>query len=409
MNINRLKLAILAILAIGAVTLGANCVRADQVIYSQPVQSPLVDVGGLYTPTGNFQTADTFTLTQGATINSIQWFGSYENDNGIGFPAATAIDFIPVLGICHASDCLSNNDFDDIPGFSLIQYSPSAAHETFLGTSTSVNIEGDFASASSNYSYLVNFSVPLQLSSGQYFLSILPQLPPGDGNVDADWSFDAGIGGDGISQGLNPSLVDNFDLAFTLNGTPTAPVPEPSILLLMGVGLAVICLLTLRRRRLSFAGPAVVLMALASLPAATHADTLTLDGANIDSFSLNTTDKTLSVVMSASDAEQYLTDAQLGTKIDLLTLDEFAIVNGVQTLQNEIEFLKDIAKTLHFVTGSDMQLVEVTFSYTKFEIIQEGSGGSDGNNVPEPSSVALLASGLLGLIGCARKKYAAAL
>ena len=48
MKTNKLKLAILAILAVGAITLWASGVKADQVIYSQPVQSPLVDAGGLY-------------------------------------------------------------------------------------------------------------------------------------------------------------------------------------------------------------------------------------------------------------------------------------------------------------------------------------------------------------------------
>ncbi len=408
MKINKLKLAILAILAVGAITLWASGVKADQVIYSQPVQSPLVDAGGLYTPTGSFQTADTFTLTQRASIDSIQWFGSYENDNTVGFPTPTAIDFIPVIGICHASDCLSNGDFDDVPGFSLIQYSPSAAHETFLGTSSALDLAGVALTESSNYSYQVNFSVPLQLSSGTYFLSIFPQLAAGD----ADWSFDAGTGGDGISQAPNPSLVNNFDLAFTLNGTPTANVPEPSSLLLMAVGLGIICLLSVRARLVRFAGPAAVLLALASLPAATRADTLTLDGANIDSFSFNSNSnvKTLSVVMAASDAQQFLTDLQQGTKIDLLALDEFSVVDGTQTLDREIDFLKDIVKSFQFVTGSNKQLVDVTFSYTKFEIIpgDGGGGGDGGNTVPEPSSVALLGSGLLGLTGFGRKKHATA-
>ena len=54
MNINRLKLVTRGMLALGAITLWANCVKADQVVYSQPLQSPLVDAGGLYTNTGNF-------------------------------------------------------------------------------------------------------------------------------------------------------------------------------------------------------------------------------------------------------------------------------------------------------------------------------------------------------------------
>ena len=399
MNINGLKLATLVMLAIAAITLWANSVKADQVVYSQPLQTPLVDVGGFYTPTGNFQTADTFNLAQGASINSIQWFGSYENGNSVGFPTATATDFVLVLGICRASDCLSNNDADSIPGFPLLEVSPSMAHETFLGTSTSVNVEGDFPSSSSNYSYQVNLSVPLQLSSGQYFLTILPQLAAGD----VDWSFDAGTGGDGISQGLNPSLTDNFDLAFTLNGTPTANVPEPSSMLLLSLGLALICLRAVRVRHLLSSIPVVLLLVLASFPAVAHADTFTLDGAPIDSFSFDTATKTFSVQMATADALPYKTDIMMDTKIPLLTLDEFAIVDGILTLQNEIDFAGVFVKSFQFVTGSDMLTTDVTFSYEEVKVME---GGGSGTPVPEPSSAALLASGLLGLMGLGRKKQA---
>jgi hypothetical protein len=398
-NINGLKLATLVMLAVAAITLWASSVKADQVVYSQPLQTPLVDVGGFYTPTGNFQTADTFNLAQGASINSIQWFGSYENGNSVGFPTATATDFVLVLGICRASDCLSNNDADSIPGFPLLEVSPSMAHETFLGTSTSVNVEGDFPSSSSNYSYQVNLSVPLQLSSGQYFLTILPQLAAGD----VDWSFDAGTGGDGISQGLNPSLTDNFDLAFTLNGTPTANVPEPSSMLLLSLGLALICLRAVRVRHLLSSIPVVVLLVLASFPAVAHADTFTLDGAPIDSFSFDTATKTFSVQMATADALPYKTDIMMDTKIPLLTLDEFAIVDGILTLQNEIDFAGVFVKSFQFVTGSDMLTTDVTFSYEEVKVME---GGGSGTPVPEPSSAALLASGLLGLMGLGRKKQA---
>jgi hypothetical protein len=398
MNIIRLKLALLGMLAVGAITLWTSSVKADQVVYSQPLQTPLVDVGGLYTPTGNFQTADTFNLTQGASIDSIQWFGSYENGNGLGFPTATATSFVLVLGICRASDCLSNSDADSIPGFPLLEVSPSMAHETFLGTSTSVNVGGDIPSASSNYGYQVNLSVPLQLSSGQYFLSIIPQLSAGD----VGWSFDAGTGGDGISQGLNPSLTDNFDLAFTFNGTPTANVPEPSSLLLLGLGLALMCLRALRLRNLRSSFPVVVLLAFASFPVATHADTFTLDGASIDSFSFNTTLKTFSVQMATADALPYKTDFTTDTKIPLLTLDEFVTVDGTP-IENEIEFLGDFVKSFQFVTGSDMLTSNVTFTYGEVKVM-EGSGGGSGTPVPESSSVALLASGLFGLVGLGRKK-----
>jgi hypothetical protein len=396
-NINGLKSATLVMLAVGATTLWANCAKADQVIYSQPLQSPLVDVGGLYTSTGNFQTADTFNLAQGASVDSIQWFGSYENGNTVGFPTANATSFILFLGPCLGSDCLSFDDFGSLNGFPL-EVSPSMAHETFLDTSTAVNIEGEIPSSSSNYGYQVNFSVPVQLASGEYFLTIVPQLS----SSDPDWSFDAGTGGDGISQGLNPTLLDNFDLAFTFNGTPTANVPEPSSLLLLGLGLALVCLRAVRVRHLLSSVPMLVLLALGCFPVATHADTFSLDGAPIDSFSFNTTLKTFSVQMATADALPYKTDVMLDTKIPLLTLDEFVTVDGTLT-ENEIDFLGVFVKSFQFVTGSDMLTSNVTFTYGEVKVME---GGGSGTPVPESSSVALLASGLFGLIGLGRKKQA---
>jgi hypothetical protein len=406
MNIDRLKWVTLGMLVLGAMTLWANGAKADQVVYSQPLQSPLVDAGGLYTPTGNFQTADSFTLAQGASIDSLQWFGSYENGDAVGFPAATATDFFVVLGTCVDSNCLSDlSDVGDIPGVPIMEFSPSMAHETFLGTSSNLNLAGFIPSNASNYSYQVNFTVPIQLSSGEYYLTILPKLAPGD----ADWSFDAGTGGDGISQGLNPTLKDNFDLAFTLNGTPTtANVPEPSSVLLLGIGLGIVCLLARGARRLISPVCVLVLLGLACLPVATRADTFTLDGASIDSFAVNTNLNTLSVQMATADALPYQTDLIMGTKISALILDEFAIVDGILTLENEFEFRGDFVKSFQFETGSDMLISNVTFTYGDVKSTGAGGSGGDGTTMPEPSSMPLLASGLLGLIGFGRKKHASA-
>ncbi|HEY4949075.1 MAG TPA: PEP-CTERM sorting domain-containing protein [Candidatus Acidoferrales bacterium] len=150
--------------------------------------------------------------------------------------------------------------------------------------------------------------------------------------------------------------------------------------------------------------PVLVLLALACLPVATRADSFTLNGASIDSFSFGAT-KTFSVQMATADALQYETDAMLGTRIHLLTLDEFVTVDGTPT-ENVLEFAGDVVQSFHFVTGTDMLTSDVTFHYTESKIITEASGG--GTTAPEPSSVALLAFGLLGLIGFGRKKQASA-
>jgi hypothetical protein len=180
--------------------------------------------------------------------------------------------------------------------------------------------------------------------------------------------------------------------------------------------------------------PALTLLALACLPTAASADTFTLDGAPIVSLSFGTvvtvsgtTAKTFTVEMATTDAAPYFTDIMLGTKIDLLTLDEFITVDGTTT-ENVLDFADDVVEKYQYTPGTDMLSSDVTFTYEKLTIMDDvgGSGGSggngngngnsgsgngnsgSGNGVPEPSSAALLASGLLGLIGLSRKRHATA-
>ncbi len=146
--------------------------------------------------------------------------------------------------------------------------------------------------------------------------------------------------------------------------------------------------------------PVLVLLALACLPVAAHADTFTLDGAPVDSISFGMTD-TFSVVMASTDAAPYLTDYTMGTKIDLLTLDEVVTVDGATT-EDVLEFADDVVQKYNYVTGTDEASSDVTFAYKKLTSMEDVGG--NGNTVPEPSSAALLASGLLGLVGLGRKK-----
>jgi hypothetical protein len=152
--------------------------------------------------------------------------------------------------------------------------------------------------------------------------------------------------------------------------------------------------------------PALVLLALACMPVATHADSsFTLDGAPIVSLSFGT--DTFTVEMASTDAAPYLTDIMLGTKIDLLTLDEFVTVDGTTT-ETTLEFAGDVVQKYQYTAGTDMISSDVTFHYLKFtktEGVIVGGDGGNGNTVPEPSSAALLASSLLGLAGFGRKNF----
>lgn len=112
----------------------------------------------------------------------------------------------------------------------------------------------------------------------------------------------------------------------------------------------------------------LVLLALISLPMTTRADSFTLDGASIDSFSFGTT-KTFTVQMDTADALQYKTDEMLGTKIPLLTLDEFVTVDGAPT-ENVLEFARDVVQSFHFVTGTETPTSDVTFSYEVVKVTQ---------------------------------------
>jgi hypothetical protein len=213
----------------------STCAKADDIIYSQPAQTPVSNLGGIYFHSASESVADIFTLSQGATLSSIQWQGSY--DGSIfksDFPAADASSFVLLLATCTDPSC--SGDFF-VPGYPL-EVTPSMANETFIGNSTA-NVDGAFAVHASNYTYDVNLASPQHLASGTYEFSIFPELPIPTGDENG-WSWDAGTGGDGVSRILNSALPPNdFDLAFTFLGTndSTTPTPEPSSSLLIGIGL----------------------------------------------------------------------------------------------------------------------------------------------------------------------------
>jgi PEP-CTERM motif len=193
------------------------------VLYDQPASSP----GGLASQNapnvfGPLYTAfDDFTLTTGALVSGVQWQGAYYNP--------------PTQGTITQFELIFWSDNAGLPGTALRTYDISGnAGETFAGSS------GDFL----DYNYAANLSTPFQVDANtKYWLSIQPTVdfPP-------QWLWRYGTGGDGqsaqiiLSVSPNPSPVLQ-DLAFSLTGIS---VPEPSTLVMGGIGTSIV--LVARRR-----------------------------------------------------------------------------------------------------------------------------------------------------------------
>src|SRR5262249_35012429 len=113
-----------------------------------------------------------------------------------------------------------------------------------------------------------------------------------------------------------------------------------------------------------------LLAAIVLASGAARADTFTLDGAPVISFSSNPSIKLFSVQMDAPDSLTYLTDAMLDAEIPILTFDEFVVVNGTPTLADEINFIGVFVTSFQFLSGSDPLVSDVTFKYTDFKITE---------------------------------------
>ncbi len=189
------------------------------VLYNQPYDGS----GNLYasqndTNSGGFGSFaamyDNFTLGTTSNINQVDWTGGYFN----GSPAT-------------------------ITQFTVSFYADSAgAPGGLLATEAFPGNAGETILSSPIYTYEVLLSSPFLATAGtQYWLSVVPDIgfPP-------QWGWASGTGGDGLSyQNFFGTLgTQEADMAFTLAATP-----EPVSFSLAGIGLGLVGLASLRRRK----------------------------------------------------------------------------------------------------------------------------------------------------------------
>lgn len=188
------------------------------------VNQPPLDQGDAFlsTWTSGSQYADNFHLNTTATLDSIEWWGSYslpgDDDFKIGFYSGTP-DAAP----------LKEYTFPDL-----------------VVTSTATGL----TDSGGNTVYHYSAALPsLQLLGGDYFISIVDNddVSSVNNNTPAMWLWLSSASGDNQNWFRSTfgetwtSDTSPIGFAFALSGTQqSAVVPEPEILPLMGLGLLVL-------------------------------------------------------------------------------------------------------------------------------------------------------------------------
>jgi hypothetical protein len=132
------------------------------------------------------------------------------------------------------------------------------------------------------------------------------------------------------------------------------------------------------------------LLAMSAIPSNVRADSFTLDGLPINGFAIDS-GKSFSIELPVDESFAFLADELRGTKISTITIDDYKLVGGVESLVGAHTFNGDFVDFYFIDWGWEGLQANVFLNYS--------SSGS--TNVPEPSSLSLLLIGVIAVVGIA--------
>jgi len=186
-------------------------------LYSNGVPD-LVDGWFSDTDAGKVQ-LDTLSLSSPGTVRSVQWWGGYCCAGG------------------QSADTFTIQFYSDVAGV------PGAVFQTYAVAPTLVDT-GNTVAGFEVFQYTADVPDTL-LSAGNYWISIFNDTTADPAN-NWFWATSAQTGTSYEIDGGGAPILNGVSLAFNLADTSSPSVPEPSTLLLSGLGLAAVA--GLRRR-----------------------------------------------------------------------------------------------------------------------------------------------------------------
>jgi hypothetical protein len=122
-------------------------------------------------------------------------------------------------------------------------------------------------------------------------------------------------------------------------------------------------------------------------------------GTEISELSIDTTTMTVSFETTDGTLTAQLDELRAdGTLLPAIFIGEFQTIGGVSTLLQTDEFDRDLISSVQIVgAGGALPVADVTFAYTTMETLPPSV-------TPEPASMLLFGTGLLGALGVARRK-----